>query len=98
MLNLWTMIPLLITFIIGWLAYQTKSKSLTLQDPPTMLQDVDDRHITPQDCFSREPQFWLSYGSGPGSTVRGWPSQGGFFTLKVFSRVEIDFLELDPFI
>lgn len=97
MLNMWTMISLLVTFTIGWLGYQTKSKSFTLQDPPTMLQEVNSRHITPQDCFPREPQFWLYYGTGSGTIVKGWPSRGGIYTLEVSSRVEIDFLELDPF-
>ncbi|KAE8553809.1 hypothetical protein EYB25_002347 [Talaromyces marneffei] len=91
------MISLLVTFTIGWLGYQTKSKGLTLQDSPTMLKEVDGRHITPQGYFPREPQFWLYYGLGPGATVQGWPSQGGIYTLEVSSRVEIDFLELDPF-
>ncbi|KAJ5364664.1 uncharacterized protein N7496_010377 [Penicillium cataractarum] len=39
----------------------------------------------------------LYYGTRPGAIVQGWPSQGGIYTLQVSSRVEIDFLELDPF-
>lgn len=97
MLNLWTMISLLVIFTIGWLGYQTKSRSSTLQDSSTMLQFVDDQYITPQDHFSQEPQFWLYYGAGPGAIVKGWPSQGGIYRLEVSSRVEIEFLELDPF-
>lgn len=62
-----------------------------------MLQDISSQYIVPQDCFAREPQFWLYYGPGPGAMVSGWPSQGGMYTLEVSSRVEIDFLELDPF-
>ncbi|KAJ5974087.1 hypothetical protein N7481_011297 [Penicillium waksmanii] len=62
-----------------------------------MFQDITSQHIVPQDCFAREPQFWLHYGTGPSTIVSGWPSQGGMYTLQVSSRVEIDFLELDPF-
>lgn len=62
-----------------------------------MLKEVNSRHITPQDYFPREPPFRLYYGTGPGAIVKGWPSQGGIYRLKVSSRVEIDFLELDPF-
>jgi hypothetical protein len=87
------MISLLVTFTIGWLGYQIKSKGLTLQEPPTMLKEVESRHITPQGYFPQEPQYWLYYGTGPGATVKGWPSQGGIYTLQVSSRVEIDFLD-----
>lgn len=45
------MISLLVTFIIGWLAYQIQSKSFTLQDPPTMLQEVNSRRITLKVAF-----------------------------------------------
>lgn len=105
MLNWWTVIPLLISVTVGWLGYQTKPESSAPQIPPTMpqdvlqelLQEVSSENITPQVCFPRQPQFWAYYSSGPGMTVQGWPSQGGIYTLHVSSRVEIEFLELDPF-
>ncbi|KAF9251868.1 hypothetical protein DTO013E5_1109 [Penicillium roqueforti] len=62
-----------------------------------LLQEVSSEWTTPQDRFLGEPQFWIYYSSGPGVTVKGWPSQGGIYTLDVSSRVEIEFLELDPF-
>ncbi|KAJ6112187.1 hypothetical protein N7523_008248 [Penicillium sp. IBT 18751x] len=65
--------------------------------PPDVLQEVSSDHTTPQNCFPRQPQFWAYYASGPGTTIKGWPSQGGIYTLDVSSRVEIEFLELDPF-
>ncbi|KAJ5904309.1 hypothetical protein N7504_006692 [Penicillium tannophilum] len=62
-----------------------------------LLQEVSSDWTTPQDRFRGEPQFWTYYSSGPGVTVKGWPSQGGIYTLDVSSRVEIEFLALDPF-
>lgn len=62
-----------------------------------MLKEVDYGRITPQNYFTREPQFWAYYGSGPGVAVTGWPSQGGIYKLEVCSRVELEFLELDLF-
>ena len=53
--------------------------------------------ICPQNCFSDEPQFWAYYGIGPGVIITGWPSIGGFYQLEVCSRVELEFLGLDPF-
>jgi len=109
MLNWWTAIPLLISVIVGWLCYPTKPGSSAPQILPTLpedmlqdmlqelLQELSSEHTTPHDCFTRQPQFWAYYSSGPGMTVRGWPSQGGIYTLDVSSRVEIEFLELDPF-
>ena len=58
---------------------------------------MDGNYIFPQDYFPPQPEYWSKYGPGPGVTVMGWPSQGGFYWLRVCSRVEIEFLELDPF-
>ncbi|KAJ5605717.1 hypothetical protein N7510_008498 [Penicillium lagena] len=70
---------------------------LTRMERPDMLTRMDYDHITPQNHFTDEPQFWARYGSGPGVAVTGWPSQGGIYTLQVCSRVELEFLELDLF-
>lgn len=60
-----------------------------------MLHELNYHRITPQDHFLCKPQFWAYYGSGPGVTVTGWPSQGGIYKLEVCSRVELEFLGLD---
>lgn len=57
-----------------------------------MLKEVDYDCITPQNHFTREPQFWANYGSGPGFAVTWWPSQGGIYKLEVCSRVELEFV------
>lgn len=101
-LNWWAVIPLIIA---GWLGFRLKLENPTTQFPPTGPQDdlperlqvVGSDWTTPQDCFQRDPQFWLSYGSGPGVVVTGWPSQGGVYILDASSRVEIEFMHLDPF-
>jgi hypothetical protein len=104
-LNMWTIVLslLLVAPTIAWLAYQIKSGYQTQQEvytpqyPDLPLRDVYSRHITPQDYFPRVLQYWSYYAAGPGVAVQGWPSHGGIYTLEVSSRVEIDFLELDPF-
>lgn len=52
---------------------------------------------TPQNHSNDELQLWAYYDLGPGVAVTGWPSQGGMYTLKVCSRVDLEFLELDLF-
>jgi hypothetical protein len=41
--------------------------------------------------------FRVSFGSGPGTEVTGWPSKGGIYILTSCLGVELDFLELDRF-
>ncbi|KAJ5921467.1 hypothetical protein N7466_009793 [Penicillium verhagenii] len=51
------------------------------------------------DCVDDEPEgrFWLSYGSGFGAKVFGYPSKGGVYILRVGFGIELDFLGLDRF-
>ncbi|RHZ44748.1 hypothetical protein CDV55_100713 [Aspergillus turcosus] len=51
------------------------------------------------DCVQHEPEgrFWVSYGSGPGVMVLGYPSKGGVYILRSCFNVELDFLGLDRF-
>lgn len=42
-------------------------------------------------------QWRVSFGNGPGASVRGWPSKGGLYTLYPCFTVELDFLGLDRF-
>lgn len=94
-----TVAPLLVLVpsLIARLKYLAYSHHLDTQEQLTMLKEVNNGHITPQNHFTRDPQYWVYYGSEPGVLVTGWPSQGGIYTLEVCSRVELEFLELDLF-
>lgn len=51
------------------------------------------------DCVYRptERVYWASFGSGPGVSVVGYPSKGGFYMLDDCFGIELDFLGLDRF-
>lgn len=42
-------------------------------------------------------QWRVSFGDGPGASVRGWPSKGGLYALYSCLTVELDFLGLGRF-
>ncbi|KND88129.1 hypothetical protein TOPH_07235 [Tolypocladium ophioglossoides CBS 100239] len=42
-------------------------------------------------------QYGVSFGSGAGAAVLGWPSKGGIYVLRPSLAVELDFLGLDRF-
>lgn len=51
------------------------------------------------DCIfpNLEPRFWISFSSGAGVTVYGFPSKGGIYSLSSCFTVELDFLGLSRF-
>lgn len=48
-------------------------------------------------CEEQRDQFRVSFGSGPGVLVTGWPSKGGVYILEECFAIELDFLKLDRF-
>lgn len=62
--------------------------------------DPEEKVLQEQGVFyipgDNEP-WRVSFGDGPGASVRGWPSKGGFYSLGNCFVVELDFLGLDRF-
>lgn len=53
---------------------------------------------TDHHCYDpTEDMPWVSYSSGPGVTVYGFPSTGGIYVLSPCFGIELDFLGLDRF-
>lgn len=70
-----------------------------MTDTKTKLHEHEERAPnTGQLYIPGDNRPWrVSFGSGPGASVRGWPSKGGLYTLYPCFTVELDFLGLDRF-
>ncbi|KAG6365670.1 hypothetical protein INS49_007281 [Diaporthe citri] len=62
-----------------------------LADPEEKVREQQGPFYIPGD----NKPWRVSFGDGPGASVRGWPSKGGLYTSYPCFTVELDFLGLD---
>lgn len=85
-------LPLHYSRAVGALSPKTANTNMAAaRQKPRWTEEID------VVCYEPERLRRLSYGSGPGAVVHGYPAKGGIYVLNKVSSVEVEFLGFDRF-